>query len=743
MKRIVWIRALLVAALCIFGCFALFGCGSEPQAPEVKDVALTAEEGLYGVAGEAHRLHYTVPEGCEVTASVELGGKAATAEDFTCLGEEYIFYTAGEYTVTVYAAKDGMLGRASVKLTIAARAETLAVGNVSIKAAAGETYGRIGALHLISYEATAGCEVSVTVQKDGAAATDAVYDAALQTLVFGAAGNYTVTVTAARGSESASGSAEIEVAAFDPPTVSLALGKRNVKEEEGVALEREAVYAEGDCALSEQISANYRRTGGGKYRPAEADEFTVIGDTFIPYIAGEWEVIFHVESRGGASGEASAKFTCNPADLTLAPVSASRARIATDTPTELAYRVEGAADKYTVSFDTHGNSNVTAVAGGGYSVRVTASEVDYFTVTVVYTHKTASSVTKSVDLDVYSVESLTYAPAWGEDPFDGMPSEVLTSMGHLLYFDAKSCGGAARELTGKDASFEVLSSNISSSASAGILYAADNREYPYLIVSNFGNNTATGSFTLKMTVTDPYTHYSAVAAKQFTVTPTTNSNSTAPSNIQSYIQRHADFFDMGAMDYSILGEYARENMVLTKTGTIMQRTNPNWSMEGHGPDFARMGGASASADCTLEFSFELLGVNPDTGAVGLGIGLRTGDYEGWAGFFDLRAVNGKLAIAHGFTAKSEAMGSVEMPAAVAGAKLSVRIDRRVSGNSAVYVVYVKTAADAPYAEYMRLFADVSTAAGNIGANVAAFQFTHRNAGGCYIVDGVKFTDFGA
>lgn len=749
-RKILMIQVLLTIVLSVLCCFALFGCGSEPEVPEVTGVAIVAVDGKsQGKAGALHEVTYTVPENCKVATSVRIGDSFATMADYSSTNGGYIFYTAGEYTVTVYASRGGMLGSASAKITI--HESEASVSDVQIKAAAGEAYGKVGALHVLSYAADADSEIQVEIKKDGVAATDVEFNGGYNTLVFGSAGKYTVTVTATVGTVSDSAEAEIEIGVADAPTVTLSLDKSTVQEDGEVTLSHTVAYAGGDVRKEESVTALYRKGSSGDYAQANEETYTVNGDRFTPHVAGEWKVVYKALGMGGGAGEASTALTCTPVEITLSPKTTERQRIRTENPTEIDYLVEGAADKYNVSYDVHGKSGIETEKGEGNSVRVTAANVDYFTVTVVYTHKVDTSMKKTVDIDLYSVESLVYAPVWGADPFDGMPDEVLTSMGYLLYFDATASGGVARELTAKNAKYEVIEHRVTaSSGGTGVelLYAANDENYPYVIVSNFDNNVAEGNFTLKMTVTDPYTGYSAVATKKFTVLPTTNNQATATKRIQNFVEKYSDFYRMDSMNFDNAVSDCRQNMILTKTGTIMQRSNPSWPLQ-NGPgnenaDFAHMDFEKAASNCRLEFKFNLLAPNPASGAVWLGIGMRTVDANGWVGFFDLHVVNGKLDITAGLQGNDkEYVSNAERPLAENDTTMYIRIDRRVNGSLAEYTVFVKTQENAAYEQFYRCTMATSTSAGNVGAPVKQYQFTHRYGGGCYSVENVVVTSYDA
>lgn len=429
-------------------------------------------------------------------------------------------------------------------------------------------------------------------------------------------------------------------------------------------------------------------------------------------------------------------------ELSLSLKTDARQRIQAGQETDIDYLVEGALEKYDVTYQVKGSTRVETSKGSGYSVRVKALDVDYFTVTVIYTHKTNKSVQHKLDIDVYSVDSLTYSPVWSADPFDGMPSETLTNTGHLLYFDATSGGGLPRNLTMRDVSYSVIEKNITASSGGTgveINYVGGNEDYPYLFVNNLDDGVATGNFTLKMILTDPYTGYSAAATKKFTVTATKNSDDSA-TLIQNYVKKYPDFYEKKDLNLSYLKHDVRLNMVLTKTGIIVHRTNGEWSMN-NGNEIGIVEYNTAAKNCRLEFEFDLLAANASGGAH-LGIGLRTVREEGWVGYFNLQVNGGLVTFTGPGGAKSEIRSSTELAAAV-GTTLYVRIDRFVVNGNAEYTVYAKTDKNAPFEQYYRCMYAVSSNQGNAGAPVKQYQFDHRGSGGCYAVEGVTITDFGA
>ncbi len=623
------------------------------------------------------------------------------------------------------------------------------VKNVTITAMNGAVYGKTGEPHLLSYETGEGDTVSVSVTKDdkNATAEDYSYTVASRTLLFKNAGKYTVTVYAAKNGLMESGKAEIEVAPPLPPVVSVS-GENTVAEEEAIVIHRSVDYDEGDCAMDERVSSvEYKAEEDGTYAVANAALYSMEGDLFIPHDAGYFRINFEATGVRGDTGSASFEIHSTPANLVFTgaeqpfciPVGVSSA---------LDYTVSGPVDKFnkSISYD----HEEIAVTSSEHGMKVKIDEENFASVKVTYTHKKYSSHKIVLNLGAYAVADVTGAPAFACDPFGGIPEDILTSMGYLLPANiARSSTGEA--LSTQNISYEVTEKNISNWDAANqsyveanpvsVMYAAGDNAYPYLIVTNFDKNTAEGDFTMKITLTDPVTGKIASATRKFNVVPTTNDNDTAKAKIQSYVREHADYYEMGNLDYGYLCSDTRQNMVLTKTGTIMQRTNPGWPLHGsngsENADFAAMNFASPSANCALEFKMTIVGTN--SGKVQLGIGLRMGANKDWADFIDI--VNGsdgyiKAEYGGGKTGETQAEASVAAIPAKAGTVLYVRLERTTEGGNAVYTIKVKTDGNA---EYARLYSFTAGTSNKAGASVSAYQFTHRNGGGCYMIENVKLS----
>lgn len=716
MKRRKFLRALLLIALSVLTCGLLFACGSDPAAPEVTEVSLVSSH--QGALGASHKLNYTATEGAKISTSVELNGNPATAEDFLAEGNDYRFYSEGEFTVTVYAQKDGMTGNKSVSITVSKKAF---VDGVDVTADE-SVFGKVSAVHTVHYVAAAGSSVTLSAKKDGAPTEDALFDG--NSVTFRTAGKYTVTVTSAFGEDVAEASKEIDIVSVAAPTVQIALDKTTVEEDGTATITKTVTPAQGDHRAEERVAVLYK--SGADFAEADKELYTLNGDRFTPHIAGSWKLVLTATTALGGQGTANTELSCTPLEVSLQRKNTVRNRIETGKPFEVDYGVEGAAEKYDVTFDVHGH-NATAEKGEGMSVCILSNEPDWFTVTVIYTHKVEKTLKKTVDVDVYSVENLAYAPVWGEDPFDGMPDEALTNMGYLLYLDATDCAG--RKISPTNAVFDVIDMNIvatSGAKNAGVRLAAGSEQYPYLFVDNLEDGVATGDFTVKVTLTDPATGYSVVAEKTFGIVPTQNSDSTSPAVIEAHIEKYSDFFDLSKFDFSgILGHDIRLNMILTKTGVIVNRADASWDLHvGNAIALVDMG---TSETCTLEFTFTPVVLS--SGQAKMGVGLRTGNHGGWVNYLDLAVANGNLTMTCTY---SGSVTGTPVPVQV-GKPVTIRIARTTTDTQAVYVVSVKT--DGDYVENLRVTASKSSSAGNAGAPVVEYQFDHRGSG-CYAIENV-------
>lgn len=752
-KKCMWltrILALIVACAMVFGLAACGGGTDTRTAEEVTDVVVTAEEGeTQGAVGSRHILSYKAPEGSDVSVSVSKDSKSATADDYSYNSSTgvIVFYTTGTYTVTVYAAKDGLLGSGKTDITVTAQAQGKAeVSGVSVSAASGAKSGVIGAPHVVNYAVPDGSGVSVSVQKDGAAAeaSDYSFDAATRKIVFYKEGNYTVTVTATSGESTASGSAVITVSAFEAPEITFTAAKTSAVEDEAVKLTHSVTYAASDLMKTEGYSVEYKSNAADAYAAAADSLYSLSGDVFAPHTAGYFRIAYTATGIHGSSAVKYVEIRALAAPVSVKAENANALnRIGVNVPTAMRYIATGAVDKYDISFDTHGDSRIAATKGSGSSFIVTAAAADTYTVTVKLTHKLDSSVHSSVNYKFYAVSDVERSPVFGQDPFAGMPSSVLTSVGMLPYFDATPAPSSITEkLTVSDVTLEVTDQNVKTSdnkvCNVDVNYVAGDEAYPYFIVSNFDNNTARGTFKLKMTVKDPATGAYAVATRSFTVTPM---NSDPENTLKNYVNNNA-FFEMNGLDYSIACPDARQNMVLTKTGVIIHRRNATWSLNGGNGDFVKIELPSPLSNYRVDFKMHIYGKNLGLleGNVWLGIGMRTNDFNGWSGFIDIMSKDGKITGLFDNTDKrtSEAgpADGVVVPD-TAGTEAYFRLERVEVSNTAVYTIYVKTSEDGAYGQLYRFTVDKATS--HIGAPLAGISFTHRSGGGCYSLEDISVT----
>ena len=617
------------------------------------------------------------------------------------------------------------------------------VKNVKIEAMQNATYGRVWDLHKLSYEVGEGCSISVSVTKDGVTATadDYAYTMSSKTLVFKEAGAYTVTVYAAKDGMRGSGSADISVSAYEAPVLSVS-GKNTAAEEEAVLIARSVTYASGDYAAEERVtSVEYKATEGGEYAVADAELYSMEEDLFIPHDIGYFRINYEAAGIRGGRDNASFELEVTPAKLTVQSES-EFVCIPVGVDTRLNYTVKGPTEKYDMSVQTDSDKVVASADGGG--VKVKMDETDYASLTVTYTHKKVNSQKYTLKFYTHASENPVEdakAPFMG-DPFGNMPDTLLTSMGYLLNTDTVLSVVDGARIASRNISYEVVENNVNTSG-VEILYAANDENYPYVIVSNFDNNTATGNFTLKMTATDPNTGKSASLIKKFNVAATTNNNDTAKKRICDYVKEHSDYYDLGAMDLSGLVSDTRQNMVLTENGVIMQRTNPSWPLQSEGhtsqnADFAYIKAATPSNDCAMEFKMTVLGTNG--GKVKLGIGIRTNNFDGWVGFLNIENSNGMMSANLDSSISKSSFTGAESGAdaipAQAGTVMYFRLERTTSGSTATYTLFVKTVETDAYAKMCTFTAATSA---NTGKALAAYQFTHRDAGGCYMLENLTIS----
>ncbi len=734
---------LLISLLC---CGILFGCDAqEPDVPKVENVVLAAADtASTGKAGVLHQLSYTVPKGSKVSTSVDFNGKTATPAEYLCNEEGYIFYSAGEYTVTVYAAKDGMVGSDSVKLTVQKGAAHIT--DVELVAAAGEVYGKVGMVHVLRYTASEGSEIAVEVKKgDGAASSaDYTFDALHSTLVFHTPTTgtemYTVNVTATLGSTFESVGTQLSIT-VDPPTVTLEAENTLVEAGRSVVLTRTVKFAREDGFDHDSFTV---RRGGSQ---AASSEYSLKGDVFTPFVAGSYVISYRVDTLLGGYSSASATVNCTAAQIGLSLATEGAQRVQLQTATDIPYIVSGNVDGFEVSFTSnHPDPALQLTAGNGTSVRIldNRTETDWFTVTVTYTSKGGGNA-KSIEIPVYTVDDLYLSPTWGEDPFGGMPDEVLTNMGHLIYFDASPFEGAKYEFTRRDLSLEVAENNVTAPSGGEkvevLLAGGENADYPYVIQSSFDKKDAgdgTGNFVLRMRLTDPYLKMSIVAEKKFTVTPTQNSNDDSPAVIQSYIERHNDFFTESAFDFNDegtkLGHDARLNMILTKDGYIIGRPSAGMSFDAGGA----LGVVRPASGENVRLAFTVTPVTFNGGGkMELGIGIRAGSFDTWVDYLDLEVNSGVLGVTAG-----KNFGEIETTATVPvsiGKPFHIQIDRTKSEDKVVFTVFCQTEENGEFVTLLKT-AEItsSTKEGKAFGSVVAYQFDRRSGMGCgtYAVENV-------
>ena len=315
-------------------------------------------------------------------------------------------------------------------------------------------------------------------------------------------------------------------------------------------------------------------------------------------------------------------------------------------------------------------------------------------------------------------------PTFGEDPFGGTATDLVTDIGLLLYYDATD---VETNITYDNVSYAVTGGSLQNTAK--IAYVGAGRSYPYLY------STAAGTAEVTITVTDGDNN-AASETKTFTVYAPA-----AGAKYESY-QAYGNAvyggiglnLDGGTGDSSVAG---RKALVVTKSGVICNRSNS-----------ASLNGISGLAYCgalgdnfTLEFDVTLLSNNPTADGwntilltlwTGTGIG---SDSEAGNFWVNWKADN---AIGAGADAKLGTLGSASTAGtATVGAKFHIRLTRSVSGSTATLKLEFKAGTEA-YTTLISYTAPTSTVAGNGGSKVINVIIGHLD-GGVYAVENVTRT----
>lgn len=595
-----------------------------------------------------------------------------------------------------------------------------------------------------SYTAEEGSKTEIAVVKGDAPAAreDYTYDEAAKTFTFHTEGTYTVTVTVSFHGETASGSATVTVTLPDPtkfpPEVTFTAAKETLTEGETVTLTLQVTYTQGDAEGTVTYAVFVKE--GENFVNADPSLYEWVGSEhkeFKPLFAGEYQIEVTVTSQKEHTVKKSVTFTATPAEITLGfekeGFTNGWKRAALNADVVIAYTLDGNAAGYEVSYSSSDKnaSVVAAQEGTGISVRSTASNTVIFTVT--YTHKTVKTTVKSVEIPVSFVTSVENSPVFAEDPFGGTYGKILISAGLQLYFDAKGADGSA--LTYEDVSYAIVEGSNTTGKTAAIYTVAGNAAYPYLLVEDFGENTASGSVAVRMTVTK--NNETAVAEKTFEVFALAEKDKSTGMN--EWVD-HIFTGGRGAADFDIIMEIGnRENAVFSKDGVFVHRKNNSASLSASNILCATIGGKD---NFRLDFDYALIARWTENQKTSVLLNYRTGTFNGWCGdngmwIYTEGADDHVISTGSGGSKSNESWDvDGHKPSADVGKVAHLRLEHRVEGDT-VHFVWTWSEDGEQYFPWYGFDVSVSTEAGNIGAPIDSIQFRHEN--GCFRLGNFKLT----
>ncbi|MDE7395884.1 MAG: hypothetical protein K2M95_07185 [Clostridiales bacterium] len=618
------------------------------------------------------------------------------------------------------------------------------VYNVTLSVAEGESLGLVGVTHTLAYEATEGSSVSVTASKNGITATanDYAYSADSKNIVFKTSGQYVVFVTATKDGLSYSGTIGITVYTQEDlvPVVSIGLTKITVNTPMPLYTVQ---YKGGAAKQTENISVEYRENADGEYAAATADTDYVVenGEFTAKHGSGTYRVTVQITDTHNGTASATTEITARaePESLTITPsasfVEHGWNRVLSYATSVFGYTVSGDMSEYEIVVEGHDDLQLSA---GSEGLSVTTLGVGTYTVSATYQHRGVATKKYTVSCDLQVVDNLDYSPVFSANPFGDTYGELIPSTGLMLYSDVYEPDGTTR-LSGANITYSVTESHVVTSGGAAVtpvcMRAGDNANFPFVYVPNAGDNTATGSFTVKMLA--EYNGYTAATSKTFTMTACggTNDDNQEKDKLQTYFHTVVSSSNFVLnMPGNAMGLNARQNSVITRNGIIAQRNDTS------GIGCVGLINVGGSWNCTVNFKLTRL-----KGSMNLGIGLRTNSFNGWADYIRIRASGSdpnKLTAEYDRTddlsnvTKSE---TTNLPNINEYGVTYVRITRTRTG----YINYTHTL-KIEFSDdgntYYQVYSATLGGSGNgkPGANLNALQFDH--ASGCFAIEDVTLTN---
>ena len=613
------------------------------------------------------------------------------------------------------------------------------VYDVTLSVPAGESFGLAGVTHTLAYKATEGSAVTVSVHKNGAEATadDYTYTESTKGIVFKKGGQYVVFVTATKNTISYSGSIGLTVYEMGDiiPVVTIDLTRITVNTPMPLYTVQ---YRGGAGKGTETVTVQYSAGSDGTYADATASDYEVKDGVFTAkHGTGTYKVTVSVTDSNNGTASATKEITARatPEAITITPSNSLKQdgwnRVQSNSTVAIGYTVTGDVGEYDCVIEENADLTISASENG---MVVETTFPGTYTVGVTYTHRGVTSVSHSIAYKLQVVDNVELAPLFGNDPFDGTYDYLIPSTGLMLYNDVYSPDGNTR-LTNAQVTYSIADSNVTTSGGGALspvcMNAGDNENFPFVYVPNFENNSAVGTVTVRMQAT--YQGYSAVAYKTFTMTECGGTNEKDQDNakLQAYYKAVApeSAFTLnlveGGNTKNAMEFKARQNSVITRDGIITQR-DATWGI-------GCLGLISVGNRTTYQIDFKITRIS---GAMELNVGLRTGNFEGWADYIKFKAADGDSNKLSAVYDRSNNLSNVQKAPASSLPNINeygvtyVRISR--TGNT----LKVEFADETPDKYYMVYSATVSgLTAKTPGAALNSLQFDHE--GGCVAIEGVR------
>ena len=251
-------------------------------------------------------------------------------------------------------------------------------------------------------------------------------------------------------------------------------------------------------------------------------------------------------------------------------------------------------------------------------------------------------------------------------------------------------------------------------------------DYPFILVENFENNTATGTVTVKLTVTKDGA--SASSTKVFTVAPL-KKDSAGGENVEGLNAYANNIFERGALNFDKITSFDhRQNMVLSKEGVVFHRAY------GSGNLFCVE--VNGKNNFQVDFDYTPF-ARTGNQKVSFCMNYRTGNWNGYnssqSAFY---SENGAATITAGYWGGKLTQSSGDGPTVEFGKVIKIRFTHTVSNGVATFDYKWSTDGET-YNDWLNYTVNTSNTQADMGAAINAIQFNYED--GSFRMGNVKLT----